>query len=251
MIYFKDDISIYVGNLNPKPHEHHALEIAIGIGTNLKLKMGNQRTESQAFLILPNIKHQVYINPEKGKKITINLDADLPFVRAIVKHIKKSKREFIILENKGTTEFANRVERLGQVDLTNNGASLTNEIKNFTQSLFSYSINEITVIDDRVRYVTELVIRNIKEQQFSFKDVAAIVSLSESRLAHLFKKEIGIPFRKYVVWVRLKTAVIHILQGESITQASYISGFSDAAHFSNTYFKMFGLKPSAPLWAKD
>ena len=104
-------------------------------------------------------------------------------------------------------------------------------------------------IDLRVRQVMEYIRKQIDKQDFDFFEIAEQSNLSESRLAHLFKQEVGIPFRKYVLWTRLKIAVDHILKGEAITKDSYIAGFADASHFNKVYVQMFGLKPSAPLWS--
>jgi AraC-like DNA-binding protein len=74
--------------------------------------------------------------------------------------------------------------------------------------------------------------------------VAREVYLSESRLRHLFSEELGIPFRPYVLWVRLHRAVQLIGTGRSFTDAAHESGFSDAAHMTRVFRRMLGVAPS-------
>ncbi|MBF6329230.1 helix-turn-helix transcriptional regulator [Nocardia transvalensis] len=77
------------------------------------------------------------------------------------------------------------------------------------------------------------------------RDVSCQVGLSESRLAHLFSEEIGLPFRPYVRWLRMCRAVDLIAAGHSLTDAAHAAGFFDAAHLTRVSNKTFGLSPAA------
>jgi AraC-like DNA-binding protein len=70
------------------------------------------------------------------------------------------------------------------------------------------------------------------------------VFLSESRLLHLFKEQIGLPIRNYILWIRLKKVVELIANGESLTYAAHEAGFSDSAHLSKIFLKSIGINPS-------
>lgn len=74
--------------------------------------------------------------------------------------------------------------------------------------------------------------------------VAHEVGLSEGRLAHLFADELGLPFRAYVAWLRMRRAAAALQAGESIASAAQHGGFADAAHFTRTFKRMFGIVPS-------
>ncbi|MEU9180504.1 helix-turn-helix domain-containing protein [Streptomyces sp. NPDC048550] len=73
---------------------------------------------------------------------------------------------------------------------------------------------------------------------------AEVACLSESRLAHLFRSELGLPFRPYVLWMRLMHAVELASRGHSLTDAAHGAGFADGAHFSRVWRRMFGIAPS-------
>lgn len=75
-------------------------------------------------------------------------------------------------------------------------------------------------------------------------EVAAAVHISESRLAHLFRAELGLTFRAYVRWMRLLRAVELLASGESVTAAAHGAGFSDRSHLNRTCRRAFGAPPS-------
>lgn len=78
-------------------------------------------------------------------------------------------------------------------------------------------------------------------------EAAALASTSASRLSHRFSAEIGLPFRRFVLWTRMKRAVEATRAGGDLTAAAAAAGFSDAAHLSRTFRAMFGLSPSNVL----
>lgn len=63
-------------------------------------------------------------------------------------------------------------------------------------------------------------------------------------MAHLFRDELGLPFRPYVLWLRLMRAAELASQGLSLTDAAHGAGFCDSAHFSRVCRRMFGIAPS-------
>lgn len=72
------------------------------------------------------------------------------------------------------------------------------------------------------------------------------VHLSESRLSHLFKEEVGISIKRYLVWSRLKrTAYTFINEDRTLYEAALEAGFYDQAHMSNAFKQLLGLRPSA------
>jgi AraC-like DNA-binding protein len=72
------------------------------------------------------------------------------------------------------------------------------------------------------------------------------VGLSPSRASHLFVEETGLPFRTFVLWLRVTRAVDAHIAGMSLTEAAQAAGFADSAHLSRTFKRMFGL-PAAAL----
>ncbi|WP_197076625.1 AraC family transcriptional regulator [Hymenobacter terrenus] len=101
-------------------------------------------------------------------------------------------------------------------------------------------------IDPRVAAVIGY-IKGEVEAELSMRVLTQRADLSESRLAHLFKAQMGMPIRKYIIWVRIKRALQAVSNGRSLTEAAYEGGFADGAHFSHTFSAMFGAAPSVVL----
>lgn len=77
--------------------------------------------------------------------------------------------------------------------------------------------------------------------------LATQVGLSESRFLHRFRDHTGLPLRPYLRWRRLLTAMTRVMAGHSLTDAAVASGFSDAAHFTRTFRRHFGIAPRTLL----
>ncbi len=98
-------------------------------------------------------------------------------------------------------------------------------------------------IDRRVRMALRL-LQSDPAGKTSVPELARLTRLSESRLAHLFRRDVGIPVRQYRLTLRMEQAVREIAAGGSLTRAAYAAGFADPAHFSRICRRMFGGPPS-------
>lgn len=98
-------------------------------------------------------------------------------------------------------------------------------------------------LDTRVKAVLQS-LRATSSENVPAARLAASVGLSESRLAHLFTKEVGIPLRQYRLSLRMQDAVAGIAAGRSLTEAAHEAGFADAAQFCRICRRMFGSAPS-------
>jgi AraC-like DNA-binding protein len=102
------------------------------------------------------------------------------------------------------------------------------------------------VVDGRIQTLlakldTCLAADCIKPESWKAAQVAQELAMSESRFLHLFKQEMQIPWRPYLLWRRLLCAVNALRHGRSATDAAHIAGFSDSAHLSRTFRNHFGL----------
>lgn len=101
-------------------------------------------------------------------------------------------------------------------------------------------------LDERVRKALE-VIRRTDTSKISLDSVARAVFLSPSRFAHLFSEEVGLPFRRYVLWRRLTRALLAVGRGSTLSAAAHLCGFSDSAHLTRSSVQMLGMPPSMLL----
>jgi transcriptional regulator GlxA family with amidase domain len=87
--------------------------------------------------------------------------------------------------------------------------------------------------------------RESLEGKVTLPAAAGHICLSQSRARHLFAAHTGLPFKTYVLWLRLERAVQLYASGHSLTQAAHEAGFADSAHFSRTHKRTFGLAAAA------
>lgn len=87
-------------------------------------------------------------------------------------------------------------------------------------------------------------IRRMDTARASLDEVARAVFLSPSRFAHLFRDEVGLPFRRYLLWRRLTRAMVAVGRGSTLSAAAHASGFADSAHLTRTCYQMLGQPPS-------
>jgi AraC-like DNA-binding protein len=79
------------------------------------------------------------------------------------------------------------------------------------------------------------------DEGVSLSDAATFLDLSPGRARHLFVQQTGIPFRRYLLWLRLNRAVEIYAGGAPLTEAARGAGFADSAHLSRTFRRMFGI----------
>lgn len=78
-------------------------------------------------------------------------------------------------------------------------------------------------------------------------EIAASVGLSASRFQHVFTAHVGVPFRRYRAWHRLRAAIHEVVRGASYTEAAHAAGFADQSHFARDFRRTFGAPASRGL----
>ena len=101
-------------------------------------------------------------------------------------------------------------------------------------------------IDSRVARVIEVMSERY-DDLIPVAQLAGAVGLSASRFQHLFPREVGVPFRRYRAWNRMRVAIGEIAKGSNFTTAAHAAGFADQAHFSHDFRRTFGAPPSHSL----
>ena len=78
-------------------------------------------------------------------------------------------------------------------------------------------------------------------------ELAATAGLSASRFQHLFTREVGVPFRRYRAWHRMRAAIREIVNGSNYSRAAHAAGFFDQAHFAHDFRRTFGAPATRSL----
>ncbi|HTI89071.1 MAG TPA: AraC family transcriptional regulator [Puia sp.] len=98
-------------------------------------------------------------------------------------------------------------------------------------------------IDQRVALVEQTIALSHPDD-FTPKNLAEKVYLSESRLRSLFKEVTGISLHRYYLSSKIRIAINHIMMGNSIKDAAIRAGFTDASHLQKMMLKHYGISPS-------
>ncbi|MDC7288418.1 helix-turn-helix domain-containing protein [Blautia schinkii] len=80
-------------------------------------------------------------------------------------------------------------------------------------------------------------------EDLSVESISAALNISSSRLSHLFKEHMNSSVWNYVTAKRLQLARSLLLEGRSVMDACYESGFRDYSHFNKTFSKVFHMTP--------
>jgi len=102
------------------------------------------------------------------------------------------------------------------------------------------------VLDPRLRRVVEH-LQSQSDDLIAISTLANVAGLSASRLQHLFTEQVGVPFRRYRAWNRMRQALYQIVRGQNFTAAAHTAGFTDSAHFCHDFRKTFGAPASVSL----
>ena len=108
------------------------------------------------------------------------------------------------------------------------------------------SVNDIRTKDERIEQIISRIISG-EWLNYNVKEIAKSVFLSESRLTHLFKDEVGISLKSYILIRRMEHAYRFVSLGGKIIQAAMESGFASSAHLAYTCKTLTGVSISDVL----
>lgn len=102
------------------------------------------------------------------------------------------------------------------------------------------STENISTRDERIKQIIAQIISG-EWLNYSVKEISESVFLSESRLTHLFKEEVGISLKSYILIRRMEHAYRFVSVGGKVTQAAMESGFASSAHLAYTCKTLTGI----------
>ena len=218
-----------------EPHAHHAIQVTLGLSGPVRIRNGQNRWKSYHAVMVPSgLAHEfeametivahLLVAPESAAGLAI---AERFGAEKIVglPHVPQAESLFALFAAGAPPERLVTASR-ASIEFLTNGVAPTR------------------VLDRRVKKA----IGEIRQRlggAVALNEIAAAVSLSPGRFRHLFAAETGVPFRRYVLWLRLEEALAAALDGASWTESAYLAGFADSAHLSRTLRRMLGIPPSA------
>lgn len=224
--------------VNAAPHSHNAPQLSIGLDERFSLRYGeNQKPERmRAALIGANVRHS--FGDSTGRLVNLYFDPESRTARELAE--KMNAQNYLEIESALVENFLPALQNNWESSFSCRDALALTE--NLLQTLFQARKSE-SDFDPRIKRAL-VILKNAPDNLISAETVAAEINLSPSRFAHLFRAQVGLPVRRYLLWTRLRNAVRMLGEGESLTTVAHAAGFADSAHLTRTFKQMFGLAPS-------
>jgi AraC family transcriptional regulator len=224
------------GNSRNDWHSHHAFQLTFSLGGEFKLHLRDRCLDGPCAVVAPDAPHafeasgliaHLFVEPEsRAGRALLAMMKGQP-AATIGSDLAWDASALIRSAFEHPVESGNALREVGM--------RICNRIGGGTRTVDP---------DRRVRHMVKWAGENL-ERPLGMKEAAVDVGLSSSRASHLFVEETGLPFRTYVLWLRLVRAVDAHARGLSLTDAAQEGGFSDSAHLSRTFKRMFGLPAGA------
>ncbi len=87
------------------------------------------------------------------------------------------------------------------------------------------------------------IIENYNNSDFTCKDLADKLGITDTYLRLIFKKQHGIPPGQFLLKTRMNEATYLLMDNTSVTKVAELVGYKDVFQFSKAYKKYFGYSP--------
>ncbi len=239
-IFYSDDhISFITNKIDASLHIHNSIQITVSIEEKFSVKIKNNIINESGIIINSNVSHELF--GKDGWQIYFLINPESIFGEKIKRMYMKNKDFYIIPED--ATEAIRELVKEKHIAIDNKAKynKFISEIYSIL-SLENYTINHL--LDERVDKVLKYIANN-NLVEVSLESLSKNVFLSESRLSHLFKENIGISISSYILNYKVRKAFKLIFEGNSITTSALEAGFYSSSHLTNVCKEKLGMIPSA------
>ncbi|GAA0722461.1 helix-turn-helix transcriptional regulator [Clostridium malenominatum] len=228
-----DHVLILSDIINADFHKHSFLQISISLESSFEIEVLGKHFNCKGIAIDSNTSHR--FDGHKNKLLFLLIDN--------TSTLAKPFKELFCGHHIYT--FSNEmVDKISKFVLNNYESIIDNAsyIKFLTELLRLLNVEYIysEPVDQRVIEVIDL-LKNCHASEHSVNILANQVSLSKSRLSHLFKENTGITLSGYLVLHKLQNAIYLIFNGMNITKAALTAGFDSPSHLAVTSKRLLGM----------
>lgn len=224
-------LALKAHNLSVEIHRHSAYQIVLSNDNPFNSTINGQVFEKiHGFLIKPHVPH--FCVAEKGTLNVLNIEPYSQVGLELADSFGSSRDSIIFQSPHESAAFFQTDEN-------------TFDIYTIITALLS-KLPEVQY-DERVATIAEYIKTNYFQQDITPQTFADMVFLSPSRLAALFKQQTGSSLSRYLLWTRLRHAILSTLsdKNRSLTEIAYDTGFYDLPQLNKYMYEMFGMPPKA------
>jgi AraC-like DNA-binding protein len=217
-------------------HHHPAVQVTVGVQGPLTVTHDGDALETCRLVVVASgARHAVRSDATSGA-LTLYLGPQTPQGVALntLAHSLGQQRGIWIVD--GGRELAEATD-----------ASLS---ANGPQAAAEFLIDELSgtrqpeSVHPQLRQAMELVSSRVPNDHLDVASVAKAVALSPDYLGRLCKQQTGVSLSAAIRWERLVSAVGHLIDGRSVTDAAHLAGFADGSHANKVCWEMTGAAPS-------
>ncbi len=237
-LYLWNGLSAFWGtSFHTSPHSHDTLQLVFDIDKQFFLKDKSTEWVSYSAAIIKDT-HVHQLDSNNSIQLFIYLDKDSEYA-------KKLSAKYLVDTNISDLKSSN----IGKLSKQFFKELIVNNDCNHLYKGFLTIIEHLikfdtpVTVDSRISKAITFIV-NTQGKQLKVKDIADHVFLSESRLRHLFKEQVGQPIQSFMLWTKVINSLNLVLKGEKISRAAYDVGFWDASHMNRSYREVLGTTPS-------
>ena len=218
-------------------HCHNTMQIVFDTQRNFRCRLKNGDWKScNSVIIKENVPHQ--LNTNNSVQLIIYLDSNTEIAETI-KNRYLGEND-ICCPDLGIFQITNAVEL--QKSIISPQPLMLEKLLSGILTYLSGKYQH-DPIDERVALIEQTIALSDPDD-FTSKNMAEKVYLSESRLRSLFKDATGISLHRYYLFSKIRVAINQIIIGNTIKDAAIKAGFTDASHLQKMMLKHFGISPS-------
>lgn len=222
--------------LQAAPHAHSALQLHVGLDGAPRVQLDQEWRDARAALIDTDTVHAFDC---AGAMTAIGWVEGESRVGRDLRDVVLQGRPYAILDDATCARLAGTIG-----PALTDGGPCDHAHGRWRGTLAQFGVDVGTdMVDERIAAVLDH-LRRTPSPPPTVDDLCAIAFLSESHLQHVFREQVGVPIRRYLLWHRYMTAMSLLADGLSATEAAHGAGFADSAHLTRTAVRMNGFTPT-------
>jgi len=236
VMWLNADRVVYVG-LMGEPSVRTLGAFAIYVSLKLPHRIcidGGEWQETELSVVPPGVPHRII----SGERMICNvlIESETVGVQTLPEFIR---------EGRGAVQGPEALAGVrGALDrLRQGGHRQFERTEDFDQSFFGTTL-PARLLDRRIRAVLDR-IKQDPNSHTSAEDCAVASHLSVSRFLHLFKAEVGSPFRSFRTWQRARSVLYYVTRSANLASIAQDVGYPDSTHFSHSIRQVYGLTPKS------
>lgn len=232
-----DKIGMITDQLNADMHTHWMQQLFLSLDGTLELELPNENVVCSCIVVDKNIPHSFRSNNKLGLSILIEPTSSI----AGQLSTRMNGNGCWVCDREGMEEVQQKAnEMFSQNDME--------QYLRFISEFFEF----LSLTSDEKQYDSRIMkfltlLENCACESHAIAAFAEEISLSPSRLSHLFKEQTGVPLKSYLSLHQMERAFECLLNGGNITEAAMGAGYDSPSHFAAAVKKTMGIPASLSI----